>query len=152
MGSKQLANLEILSDRRAAQSGQQVNRLRADVDRLIRQRDELRAINQEYQKVSENEALVAPTMLAHRRTFVTRLTEKLDRINAQRARQNKILEQREAEHQLRTAQNLALSTVRETAEQEERIMADRREQRTNEDSFRAASNGGIHAERDGDND
>ena len=138
MGSSQLTSLESLSHQRALQSQQRVRDQQAEVDQLDRQQQELRAINREYQRTSEGDELVAPALLAHRRTFVTRLTERIELLDVERAQQQQRLQQQISQQQQHIAQNAAISSVLQTREAQERLEADRREQRLNDETSRMA--------------
>lgn len=139
MGSGQLAKLESLSEKRADQTRLRVNGKQRELDQLNRQRDELIAINHEYQKAPDTEVLVAPSMLAHRRAFVSRLAEQIDVLNTQRHQQRRVLEQHVQEHRTRSAQSAAIGAVRVSREREEKLVTERLEQSISDEAGRAIS-------------
>lgn len=138
MGSRQLANLERLSEKQEQKSRRLVNHQQAELDQLSRQHDELKFINSEYQKESANDDFVTPAMLAHRRTFVTRLAEQIDQLNIQREKQAILLQQQISSHRLHASRNAAVTAVRENVEMDENLAANRLEQRLSDESYQMA--------------
>ena len=140
MGSNQLANLESLSDKRATKSRVQLEKKKADLALLERQHHELSSVSREYQKASDSESLVAPTMLAHRRAFVSRLTEKIDVLTQKRTEQRQALTEKQKEHQLHSAQSAAISAVIDRRTREATMESARRDQSLQDESFRSNTN------------
>ncbi|NND91566.1 MAG: hypothetical protein HKN42_11955 [Granulosicoccus sp.] len=149
MSAKNLARLEKLSEKRAVQSCHRVNRKRLEVDQLERQHDELSAINQEYQAPSVNGTALSPQILAHRRAFVTRLTEKLELLKTQKLQHHQQLQQDEDVHRQHEAQKAAIISVHGQRQAEEGLLAGRREQRLSDEAYQMAS-AGSKAQRDQD--
>lgn len=140
MGSAQLARLEGLSEKRADQSRNSVDRSRAQLAQLEQHRDELKSITREYQKPPESGVMFTAKLLAHRRAFVTQLTEKLDALNQQREQQQQILNDQVNELRGRTAQSAAIGAIHQDRQNAEQEMAARREQQQQDESSRGAGN------------
>ena len=54
---------------------------------------------------------VAPQLLAHRRAFVSQLTQKLDELLAQKSLKQETVKQRAREHEQRSAQHTAIDLI-----------------------------------------
>ena len=140
MGSAQLAKLEGLSEKRADQSRKTVDHSLHKIAQLDQQRNELKSITREYQKPPEQGVMFTAKLLAHRRAFVTQLTEKLDALNLQREEQQKILNGQVHELRDRTAQSAAIGAVHQARQSDEQVLAARREQQQQDESCRSVEN------------
>ncbi len=139
MGSRQLARLENLSEKRADHSRDIVDRSRADLVQLDRQHDELSAISLEYQRTSVGESHITPTLLSHRRAFVSQLTKRIYGLDSQRKRHSELLATQEQEYKERAAQTAAIGAMRESRQHDESIVAARMEQQAQDEASRVVS-------------
>ena len=140
MGSAQLAKLEGLSEKRANQSRHSVGRSRNKLAQLDQHCSELKSITREYQTTPDSGVMFTAKLLAHRRAFVTQLTEKLDALNLQREEQQQILNEQEHELRDRTAQSAAIGAIHQEKQRVEHVHEARREQQQQDEAFRGVEN------------
>ncbi len=119
MSSAKLAKLESLSEEQAEHSRDLVERQRLELSQLDGHHSDLTRINLEYQNGLVGVEGVSPQQLAHRRTFVSQLTNKLEVLQHERVQKNKKLQGSIKEHQQQSAQSAALGTMvaRETVKE-----------------------------------
>ena len=140
MGSAQLSKLEILSEKRADRSRNSVNCSRNKLAQLDQHRSELKSITREYQTTPESGVMFTAKLLAHRRAFVTQLTEKVDALNLQRQQQQQILDEQVHELRDRTAQSAAIGAIYQEQQRVEQGREARREQQQQDEAFRRVGN------------
>lgn len=136
MGSAQLAKLEGLSEKRADKSRDSVDLSRNKLAQLDHARNELQTMTREYQATPEHGVMFTAKLLAHRRAFVTQLTEKLDALNLRRDEQQRILNEQVYELRDRTAQSAAIGSIQQAHLSSEKLNEARREQLQQDESFR----------------
>lgn len=119
MSSAKLAKLESLSEEQAEHSRDQVERQRLELSQLDGHHSDLKRINQEYQNGLVGLEGVSPQQLAHRRSFVSQLTRKLDVLHHERIQKKEMLKESIKEHHHQSAQTAALGSMveRETAKE-----------------------------------
>jgi len=140
MGSAQLAKLEGLSEKLADQSRKTVDRSRDRLAQLDQHRNELKSITREYQRTPEQGVMFTSKLLAHRRAFVTQLTEKLDALNLQREQQQETLDEQVLELRDRTAQSSAIGAIQKARQRNELLATARVEQHEQDEALRRVEN------------
>lgn len=140
MGSAQLAKLEGLSEKRADQSRNSVDRSRNKLAQIDQHCSELKSITREYQTPPESGVMFTAKLLAHRREFVTQLTKKIDALNSQREEQQQILNEQVHELRDRTAQSAAIGAIHQAKHCDEQVHEARREQQRQDEAFRGVEN------------
>lgn len=111
MSSAKLAKLESLSEEQAEHSRDLVERQRRELSQLDSHHSDLNRINHEYQNGLVGMEGVSPQQLAHRRSFVSQLTRKLDVLHHERIQKKEMLQTSIHEHQQQRAQTAALGSM-----------------------------------------
>lgn len=131
MSSAKLAKLESLSEEQAEHSRDLVERQRLELSQLDNHHSDLKRINLEYQNSLIGLDGVSPQQLAHRRSFVSQLTRKLDVLHHERIQKKEKLQISIKEHQQQSAQTAALGSMADRATAKEAVN-DARIQQTQE--------------------
>lgn len=134
MSAKKLGKLEQLAGKRAEQSRVQLAHETQALHQIDSHHSELRAINTEYQQAMVGNDEVAPQLLAHRRAFVSQLTQKLDELLAQKSLKQETVKQRAREHEQRSAQHTAIDLIHKQRTRELEQLRLRREQQQLDES------------------
>lgn len=134
---QQFEKLEDLSQKATDKSYEAVERERQDLKVLEQQSQELSEINLGYQQSIVGKDAISPQLLAHRRVFVSKLTNKLQALAEQRDKKRLELQQLEAEHRKRNAQHEAIDSVYNRLANEQVKQAQRYEQQQMDDAHRS---------------
>ena len=128
MSAKQLGKLERLAGKRVEQSRLRLENEARALQKMDQHHSELHAINTEYQQAVVGKENVAPTSLAHRRMFVTELTQKLDQLLQQREVKEQSLQLCIEEYKQRIAEHTAMDVIHKHSLQDLAQQQSRREQ------------------------
>lgn len=110
MKSAQLKKLEMLTGKRVEQTRQQLDAESAKLVQLDSHCAELTLVNKEYQQ-SLVGARVTPQHLSQQRSFVEKLSAKIEQIISARDEKEKLVQSITAEHVHRSAQHAAIEIV-----------------------------------------
>lgn len=138
MGLDQVKNLEALSKLAAENTLEAVEREKQRLHELDAQRRELGWIKQDYQTSVVGKDSIVPQMLAHRRSFVSKLASKLDELQVERDSRMQSLNQKIREHQHKTAEHSALDGIYQRQLKEHERKTERMEQAQMEDAHRGS--------------
>ena len=148
MSSAKLAKLESLAELQAENSKEVVKRQQLELTQIEQHHSDLNRINLDYQHGVVGVEDMSPQYLAHRRGFVSGLSEKLDLLKEERIQKSDLLEQSIRENRKHTARTAALGALVERRKADEALFLSRQAEKQQSDTLQALRHINLSKEKD----
>lgn len=148
MSSAKLAKLETLAELQAEGSKKIVERQRLELAQMDQHHSDLDRINLDYQNGVVGVEDMSPQYLAHRRSFVSGLSTKLDMLKEQRNKKTQVFEESVRESRKHSARTAALGALVNRGKLNEQLSTTRQAEKQQSDTLQALRH--INLAKEGD--